>query len=159
LDKENQKMRRRVGTYFFLLVFLFAVGCGGGGPTVVPVSGTVYLDGKPKAGLHVMFQPLGSKDNPNPGRGSHGITDTNGKFTLTYDGTKPGAVVARHKVAICTVLAGEGKNVDPETGSPDGTPVKGGQEIIPTKYNDQTTLTFDVEPGGTDKADFKLSSK
>jgi hypothetical protein len=149
-------MLRRVGILCGLL--MIAAGCGGG-VQVVPVSGTVYLDGKPKAGLHVTFQPLGSKATPNPGRGSHGITDADGKYTLTYDGTRPGAVVGEHKVAICTVLEGEGENVDPETGSADGTPVKGGQEIIPVKYNDRTILTFDVPRGGTDKANFELSSK
>lgn len=146
-------MLLRAGLLFSLI--LCAAGCGGG-PKVVPVSGVVYVDGKPKAGLHVVFQPIGSQANPNPGRGSHGITDGNGKYTLTYDGTAPGAVVAKHKVAIATVLAGEGKNVDPETGSADGVPVKGGREIIPSKYNDQTILTFDVPAGGTDKADFQL---
>lgn len=146
-------MRLRLCLLVGLLIA--TVGCGDG-TSVVPVSGTIYVDGKPKAGLHVIFQPMGSKDNINPGRGSHGITDASGKYTLKYDGTKPGAVVATHKVAIATVMPGEGQNFDPETGSPDGAPQKGGRETIPPKYNDQTILTFDVPPGGTDKADFQL---
>lgn len=147
--------RRAVLLLVGLISAAAVAGCGGG-PAVAPVSGVVYVDGVPKAGLHVVFQPMGSKENPNPGRGSNGITDENGRYTLTYDGIKPGAVVGQHRVAVATVLAGEGKNFDPELGSPDGEPVEGGTEIIPPRYNDQTELTFDVPAGGTDKADFKL---
>lgn len=146
-------MKWRIGILAGLLVV--AAGCDKG-PKVAPVSGTVYVNGKPKAGLHVTFQPLGSESNPNPGRGSHAITDAEGRYSLKYDGADPGAVVGKHRVAISTVLEGEGENYDPETGSPDGEPVKGGSETIPPKYNDETELTFDVPPGGTDKADFKL---
>jgi hypothetical protein len=145
-----------------LLAFclLAPAGCNKGGPEVVPVSGVVYVDGKPQPGLHVVFQPLGSKENPEPGRGSHGITDASGKFTLEYDGTKPGAVVGKHRVAIATVLEGEGQNYSEETGSPDGVvPMPGKREMIPIQYNDQTTLSFDVPSGGTDQAEFRLYVK
>ena len=37
-----------------------------------PVSGVVKLNGKPYPNAAVMFQPVGSKDNQNPGRGSAG---------------------------------------------------------------------------------------
>lgn len=141
-----------------LLLGLLALvaGCGDG-TKVVPVSGTVYVDGKPKAGLHVNFQPMATKDNINPGRGSHGITDAEGKYVLKYDGTdREGAVVGKHRVAISTVMPGEGQNFDPETGSPDGVPQKGAVETIPIKYNDKTELTIDVPTGGKKDADFRL---
>lgn len=136
---------------------LALAGCNKGEHEVVPVSGVIYVDGKPQPGLHVVFQPVGSKDNPEPGRGSHGITDASGKYTLTYDGTRPGAVVGNHRVAIATVLEGEGQNYNEETGSPDGeVPTRGRGEMIPVQYNDQTTLSFDVPSSGTEQADFRL---
>ncbi len=139
-----------------LLAVLALVGCGG--TKEVPVSGTIYMDGKPLPHAHVQFQPIGTKENPNPGRGSYGPTDENGRYTLRIDGQRDGAVVGKHRVAVSTILEGEGANFDPETGSPDGAVVVG-REKIPARYNDQTTLTFEVPSSGTDKADFQLTSK
>ncbi len=133
-----------------------AAGCGRSNEA--PVSGTVYMDGKPLPGVHVVFQPLGTKDNPNPGRGSTGQTDENGRYTLRIDGERDGAVVGKHRVAIATVMPGEGANFDPETGSPDGAPAQAPEERISERYNEKTILTFDVPKGGTDKADFRLES-
>jgi hypothetical protein len=137
------------------ILFLLA-GCSNDIP-IAPVSGTVFLNGKPLPHAHVVFQPVGTRENPNPGRGSYGATDERGRFTLKYDGgSRTGAVVGRHTVAIATILEGEG-TFDPETGSPDGEPVEG-KERIPARYNDKTILTFDVPPGGTDKAEFRLTA-
>jgi hypothetical protein len=115
------------------------------------------MDGNPLPNVHVQFQPIGTKENPNPGRGSYGATDAEGKYRLRIDGERDGAVVAKHRVAISTILPGEGVNFDPETGSPDGAP-PGGRERIPARYNDQTELTFDVPASGTVQADFQLKS-
>ena len=60
------------------------VGCSGG-PKFAPVSGVVTLDGKPYAKAVVSFQPIGTADNPNPGRGSSAYTDENGRFVLKSD--------------------------------------------------------------------------
>ena len=98
---------------------------------------------------------MGSRDNPNPGRGSHGVTDDKGRYTLRIDGQRTGAVVGKHRVAVATVLEGEGK-FNRETGSPDDAPVQG-KERIPARYNDKTTLTCDVPRGGTNSADFHLT--
>lgn len=139
-----------------LTMLLGLAGCGDSGPPIAPVSGTVYVNGQPKGGLHVVFQPMGSRENPNPGRGSTGKTDENGRYELRYDGTeRKGAVVGKHRVAIATAEADAGDRFDPETGSPDGE-MPAPKETIPAKYNDRTELTFEVPKEGTDKADFKL---
>ena len=65
----------------------FALGCGGG-PEFVPVSGVVTLNGKPYGKAAVSFQPIGTTENPNPGRGSSAYTDENGRFRLMM--TTPG---------------------------------------------------------------------
>lgn len=138
-----------------LLLTVLVVACGGDA-ALAPVSGTVYVNGKPHPNLHVVFQPMGSKENPNPGRGSYGRTDANGRFTLKQYGTdREGAVVAKHRVGIASVDADSKGIVDPETGSPDGE-IPESREPIPAKYNDQTELTVDVPKGGSDKVEFKL---
>ena len=74
-------------------------GCGRRLPSVVPVQGTVLLDGKPLPLASVTFVPLldrfGAESNSTAG------TDENGHFTLTcaYN-NQPGAVVGKHVVLV-----------------------------------------------------------
>jgi hypothetical protein len=132
-----------------------AIGCSGD-PKFVPVSGVVSLDGKPYGKAAVSFQPIGSMENPNPGRGSSAYTDDSGQFVLISDDNK-GAVVGKHLVRITTrskELVGE-----PGVGSPDGTPVNRPVDPIPPEWNSQSTKEFVVPPGGTDKANFEIVTK
>jgi hypothetical protein len=148
-------MRRALA---LLPLALVLCGCGGDKPKFVPVAGRVIVDGKPVANLMVTFQPVGAKEGHDPGPGSAGVTDANGRYTLKVSSQQfsgDGAVVGKHKVRIGTVLPGEGKPTDPEVGSPDGEPLAG-KELIPPRYNQDTTLSFDVPEAGTDKADFEL---
>jgi len=62
---------------------------------------------------------------------------------------RPGAVVGVHQVSISTQVS-----TDP-TGTRDDLPST--PEKLPARYNSETTLSFDVPAGGTDKADFKLT--
>jgi hypothetical protein len=148
-------MRR---TSWPLAACLLAIGCSGDGFKLVPVSGRVTKNGQPLANVRVVFQPIGD----NPGPGSAGTTDADGRYTLVvssqqYSGN--GAVVGKHRVTIGTILPGEGaKPTDPSVGSPDGEPLAG-KELIPPRFNQDSTLTFDVPAGGTDKADFDLKFK
>ena len=75
---------------------LLAVGCSGPGFDFVPVSGRVTKNGQPLANVRVTFQPEGE----NPGPGSAGTTDADGRYTLVvssqqYQGDGAGALVAR----------------------------------------------------------------
>ena len=77
-------------------------GCGQGLP-VVPASGVVLLDGAPLANVTVMTQPIAT-DSPNPGPGSFGRTDAEGRFDLEL--VKPelrGAIIGDHRVMITPV--------------------------------------------------------
>lgn len=136
---------------------LFALaGCGSGGK-YVPVSGTVTLDGKPLAGVMVLFQPVGGDAG---GVGSTARTDAAGWFTLeasTATATS-GAFVGKHTVRIATVPP-KGSSVADDSDAAAAKGKKAFRDPVPEKYNTATTLTFDVPPGGTDKADFVLSSK
>jgi len=144
-----------------VLVLLVVLGCGSNDVKVVPVSGTVTLDGKPPPKVYVNFQPLGTKDNPNPGVGSYAVTDEKGRYALRLsNGAGSGAVVGQHKVTIALQFEEDlGKN-SRDTGSPDGVPLPrlGKVKQIPERYNSDSKLTFEVKPGGTDKADFALTS-
>lgn len=72
-------------------LLMLAAGCGGGGPEVVPVTGTLTYKGKavPNALLHFL---------PEKGRQSWAKTDAEGRFKVHYDKQQDGAVVGKHKV-------------------------------------------------------------
>lgn len=132
----------------WVVVLVLLAGCGSGGK-VAPVSGTITLDGKPLSNALVAFQPIADAGKPSPGMGSTGVTDATGKYTLkTVDTDRPGAVVAKHSVIINMKI----ESSDLDTLRP---PQKG----LPAKYNLQSELQFDVQPGGTDTANFDLKSR
>jgi hypothetical protein len=133
-----------------ILAGLLTIGCSGG--KIAPVSGKVTLDGQPLAGATVVFQPISSDKNVNPGPGSQGKTDEQGVYSLKMvgEGTN-GAKVGKHRVEISKFVRDKS---DPESD-------RGGRprDIVPSRYNLKTTLTCDVPPGGRRDADFELTSK
>ena len=76
-------------------------GCSdnSGGP-LGPVSGTVTLDGKPLVGVEVVFSPMATEGNSNPGVYSFGTTDESGHYELKTRHGKTGAIVGKHSVTI-----------------------------------------------------------
>ena len=136
------------------LFFLAALLCAGCGKSdVVPVSGIVTLDGQPLAHATVVFEP--DSDAKEPGPGSTGVTDENGKYTLQIMTTNAsGARVGKHKVKI-TAYEGDG-----EAPSSDPNQAKNvfRKPRLPPEYNSQSTLTFEVPAKGSTTADFKLTS-
>jgi hypothetical protein len=137
------------------LLALAVVGCGGSGFKLAPVSGRVTVEGQPVVGASVTFEPVGSKDNTDPGPGAVGLTDAEGRFTLaTVPDNRKGAVVGPCRVRIKVIERGN------EAANPWEDPViksKRTTKHLPLKYNDQTDLKFDVPANGTTEADFKLS--
>lgn len=94
----------------FLLIPLltcFVVGCSGGPedrPTLTPVSGTVVFKGKPVADATVAFWGEGA---PRPAKG---ISDAEGKFTLSMFDFGDGAMTGPNKVTVTKVSAAEGNS-------------------------------------------------
>jgi hypothetical protein len=82
-------LRKAIVSGSALLLFL-ALGCGGG-PTVVPVTGVLTYKGQPVPSAYLDF-------TPESGRPSWGKTDEQGRFKLSYDPQKDGAIVGKHKV-------------------------------------------------------------
>jgi hypothetical protein len=130
-----------------LLVPLLA-GCSGGPYQTARVSGRITLNGQPLAHAAITFQPIAAQGHLNPGPGSGDFTDSDGRYTLKLTGTDTrGAVVGKHKVRITLV---------PQDNSADDRPKR--SKELPARYNKKTKLEYDVPPGGTDSANFELTS-
>ena len=128
------------------LSLLLLAGCGGGGdqPELGEVEGTVTLGGTPLAGATVMFQP-------DTGRPSIGITDSEGHYTLNYKEDVPGAVVGKHTVSITTYQEGDPGAVDPAQ-------QKSRKEEVPAEYNVKTTLIKEVKADDNEPINFDLKA-
>lgn len=85
----------RAGLLLVVPALLFVAGGCGGGPRMAEVEGVVKLNGKALGKIQVEFWP--ETDGPR----SMGVTDADGKFTLTTDdGKRIGASVGWHKVVL-----------------------------------------------------------
>jgi hypothetical protein len=138
------------------LALTFLAGCSGG-RKIVAVSGVVRLNGEPYPNAIVTFQPLGTDDDQNPGRGSSGKTGADGRYTLVYDGEKPGALTGKHRVRIATDTSGGAAKDDKSESDPNW---RGRiTEPIPIEWHDKSDKEFTVPPAGTDSADFNIETK
>src|SRR5262245_52727183 len=135
------------------VVAILVVGCSKGPYETAEVSGRITLNGEPLAGVAVMFQPMAPEGNINPGPGSYGITDADGRYTLTLVGKEtPGAVVGKHKVRITP------HDATPQDIS-DDTPKRRpkSKTLIPATYDlGDPILEFEVPAKGSNAADFDL---
>ena len=129
-----------------LLAVLIA-GCGGG-LDLIPVSGTVTLDGQPVDGAAVVFVPVAG------GPAASGSTDAGGKFRLTTV-NQPGAVPGEYNVTV-TKQTMHGITAD-------GMPGPGGIRIewhVPQRYSRAKTSGLTATVGGNKReVSFALTSK
>ena len=92
--------REPVAVSIFLALGLWlCAGCDANLP-VAAVSGTITFEGKPLVGASITTQPI-SANSTNPGSGSFGETDHQGRFELEL--VKPavkGAIIGEHRVII-----------------------------------------------------------
>jgi hypothetical protein len=90
-------------------------GCGGGGPRLVPVSGTVTHGGKPLEGAEVTFIPDGSNPEGLPG---NDVTGRSGHYRATTQGRR-GLVPGKYHVTVKKITINDpsgsagGPNQDP----------------------------------------------
>jgi hypothetical protein len=126
---------------------LLAVGCGGENPNLpalVPVSGTVTLDGKPLGGAMLSFAPVGDTR----GNGAEGYTEPDGTFKLSSPPRGEGAAVGQYQVIIRKLVMPDGSDFPRNS---DVAPMDSeAKETLSPKYSDaeQTTLTANVPEGG-----------
>lgn len=137
-----------------LILFAHLVGCGGNdsGLNLVPVSGTITLDGAPLTGADVEFISQNVKVNEDGLGGSSGFTNTDGSghfemYTASYAGIQPG----EYRVRINKVSKPE--IVNPEARVPEG------KELVPPRYNTKTDLVVEISKDGNTDLNFELKSQ
>ena len=114
-------------------------GCGDT-PKLGRVAGKVKLDGKLVPNTTVIFAPTN-------GPSSYGVTDENGHYELMFS-DRAGAVLGQHRVTLETYsvrVDDEGNKVETD-------------ELFPAKYNAESELTREVEPG-KQTFDFDVTSE
>jgi hypothetical protein len=114
------------------------------------VSGIVTLDGRPLAAGAIRFFPTGVNASGFAIPGGDSIK--NGKFSIARE---VGLVPGTYRVSIYSgdATAGRPKGVAP------GRFAQVAKEVIPFKYNAQSTLQADVPKGGLSDLRFDLQSK
>jgi hypothetical protein len=115
------------------------VGCNRG-PVLGTVKGTITIDGQPVDGGIVRFVPAAGESQPADSRVTAGA----------YSVTMP---IGEKKVEIFWAKSTSGQPID--------TASQGNEQLvqmIPPKYNAQTTLTYNIVAGEQVK-DFSLTSK
>jgi len=141
---------------------LAMAGCSGAHPELVPVTGEVYLDGKPVESAAVMFYPEGQ------GKPAWAHTDGTGTFKLTTYRDKDGAAVGPYKVSVTKVREEVVKPTKPVNSVAaeieaelSGSKRKREVWLIPQQYADAKAsgLAFAVEPSGKNHAVFELTSR
>lgn len=155
---------RRFGwcSFLWLLVAALVVTTGCSKSSLIPVTGTVTLDGKPLDGAAISFVPAIAPDSDTAPAGqtpATGQTDASGKFTLgSVAGV--GAVQGTYKVGVSKAAAGaKVTGGDAPKGAPPGTMLSGGpgtgkppamaKNLVPDKYvnPDTSGITVEVKPG------------
>jgi hypothetical protein len=126
-------------------VMAVVCGCGRGGPGT-QISGTVTLDGKPLPSGNVAFMPM---------------VGIQGKSTLAhivngkYEVTQEHEVVGKHRVEIRAdrPMVSNASPVPSHLG-----PAGRMEQYLPKQYNENSTLSFDIQ-AGTNVANFTLKSE
>jgi hypothetical protein len=136
---------------FARLLAVLLVGCGGEKDDLPrrSVAGTVTLDGKPLSQGSIQFLPTGP-DTPTAAM----VEVKGGTYTIT---TAQGLVPGHYKVLISSanVPASDPAKADALPGM-SGPPLK---ELLPVRYNAQSTLSAEVKTDAPNAFDFLLSSK
>jgi hypothetical protein len=132
--------------------FLLMAGCGGDGKVArSPVHGSVNIDGKPAAGVMLIFCPTDGSPAVQKLR-PYGVTDAEGKFQLISINPNDGAPAAHYKVLIQWPSGAS----SPETGVRGG-----GVDRLQGRYMnlDKTPFTVEIKPGTNDLPPFEVKSK
>ena len=128
------------GIGFLAGALFLSSGCGPAGPGKITIQGVVTLDGQPLSDGQIVFIPT------DPALGAAGGAIVDGGFTLsTYKGPHRVEVNSQKTKAQPVPIGGL-----PESGL-------AFVDIIPSRYNEKTTLSFDVQ-SSQDRPQFTLTS-
>lgn len=134
-----------------------ALGLGGctekTSTNLVPVTGSVTMDGKPLEGASVTFVGTGST----PGLGGTGVTDAAGNFEISHFRAGKGLEQGDYKVMISKLVMSDGSPIPPGTLSIAELSTR---EMLPARYSDpgKTVLNATVVEGG-DPVSLGLASR
>jgi hypothetical protein len=119
---------------------------------LVPVTGTVTLDGKDLANATVWFTPVGETK----GQGGTGVTDASGKYTLQGPRGQAGVSAGDYKVVISKRVMPDGSPGPAGVGAEDSP----ARQTLPARFSDvqATELQARVAPGGA-PIDFPLKTR
>lgn len=124
---------------------------------LVDVSGTITMDGESLPAAVVTFEMP-------DGQFSFAETDAEGRYALQFDstgqmGVTPGPKIVRISTTkkILGLNAEEGEAPEGEE-STESRPRQKNLELVPEKYNKNSELTVEVEPGTSQTFDFDLKS-
>jgi hypothetical protein len=135
-----------------LVGLLATAGCGDGKIRRYPINGSVNVDGKPTAGVMVIFCPVGGSEELQKMR-PFGITEADGKFQLTSVQRADGAPLGQYKVLMNWPEQSRGPSRD------------GIQEMGPDRLQgrymnlNKCQFTVDVKSGANDLPPFELRSR
>jgi len=134
-------------------LLLFFIGCGDSQPETAPAGGVVTFNGEPLANASVNFYP----EN---GKSANGVTDDDGKFTLTTFKSNDGAIVGNHTATVTIISSEEVPESIPEDydyGAAGSSEEEDGIEI-PAKYLSAETspLKFEVKAGEKNQFELKI---
>jgi len=141
-----KKCRPQAFRLFVCLLMLICSACSSKNrdlPELSDVTGTVTLNGEPLADAVISFDPL-SASSKSQSRTSTAATDTEGKYSLMYDKETPGAIPGDHLVRISKLDSGANG---------------AGNELLPIRYNEMTTLKATITSEGPNQIDFDLTTK
>lgn len=130
------------------LVIFVLVASGCGGPSRPSVDGHVTLDGQPLEQGSISFIPTGTTQGP-----LTGSIIADGEYHID---SASGPVVGQYKVEIRASMP-TGKQVPLPPPAPPGAMIDEVAEVIPSRYNTESTLTAEVKEK-KNKLDFHLKS-
>jgi hypothetical protein len=88
-----------LGAFLLAGLLLYVTGCGNGRLPLVPASGMVTLDGAPVAAATVTLMPRAG------GRPATGLSDEQGRFTLSTFAPGDGAVAGEYDAVVTKLVA------------------------------------------------------
>lgn len=136
--RSNSSMLGRLSVALLAVV----VGGCGGNDGLGRVTGRITLDGQPLENAIVKFVPT-----VEGGSTSFGRTDSNGEYSMEFSRSQVGASLGVNEVVISTA----------DQMADDNDQIVNVRERVPARYNANSQLTFDVQPG-KNTADFQLES-
>jgi hypothetical protein len=136
-----------------LLLILVIAGCARG-PRIVPVSGTITLDGQPVKDAAVMF--MLNPDN----RIATGITDAAGRYSLSTHPAGNGAFEGTHTVTVSLYRDESSPGTNTPEGAVSGSSLVKIVWLVPEKYSQPAAsgLTATVSRSQS-TYDFQLSAQ